>query len=163
MSWRVEVTAKGAALDSEGKDVLANARDLSLQGLESIRTGWIFFLDGDLEQSKVSLLADRLLSDPIEHQCMILADEESDNALVPGARWEVEVHYKRGVTDTTAESLKRGAEDLGIPLKNVRTGRIYWLFGTISEKDAERLASGLLANGIVQEYTIQPQQADERA
>jgi len=163
VNWRVEVTAKKVALDSEGKDVLSNARDLSLKGLDSIRTGWIYVLDDTLDASKVALLADRLLSDPIEHQYVILEGDDCDSALVPGSRWEVEVHYKKGVTDTTAESLARGAEDLGITnLKGIRTGRIYWLFGTISLDDANRLASGLLANGIVQEYTITSRHSDER-
>jgi len=150
----VEVTAKNAGLDSEGKDVLANARDLNLDGLQSIRTGWIFFLDDILEEAHVRKLAAKLLSDPIEHQYVILKKLGEAN-LVPEAKWEVEVHYKRGVTDTIAESLLRGAEDLGIgEIKDVRTGRIYWLCGTIGAEDVQRLASGLLANGIIQEFCI---------
>jgi len=153
MSWRVEVTPKNAGLDSEGKDVLTNAQDLHIKGLKGIRAGWIFMLDDDLAERNIRLLADKLLSDPIEHLCAVLSGEENAD-LIPGAQWEVEVHYKPGVTDTTAESLKRGAEDLGVEgLKEVHTGRIYWLFGDIASEEVERLASGLLANGIVQGYS----------
>jgi len=160
MSWRVEVTPKNAGLDSEGKDVLTNARDLHIKGLEEIRTGWIFMLDDDLTDEQVRLLADKLLSDPIEHLSAVLSGEEYAE-LIPGAQWEVEVHYKPGVTDTTAESLARGAEDLGVEdLKEVHTGRIYWLFGDIASEDVERLSSGLLANGIVQDYSIRAVKSD---
>lgn len=155
MVWRIEVTPKNEQLDSEGKDVLANARDLNLRGLQSIRSGWIYLLDEAVSDKQVKMLAERLLSDPIEHDFAILEEEHATASLIPDAHWEIEVRYKKGVTDSTADSVLRGAEDLGIKeLEEVRTGRLYWLKGSIEEKEAERLASGLLANGIIQDYEV---------
>lgn len=153
--WRVDVTPRGYELDSEGKDVLANAKDLRIQGLERIRTGWIFWLPEQTEEIQVRLLAESLLADPIEHHYLVSSPEKRVPGLHPEARWEVEVRNKPGVTDTTAENLQRGAEDLGVMLADKpQTGRTYWLFGKITESEVKRLASGLLANGIVQDYEI---------
>ncbi|OIO37612.1 MAG: phosphoribosylformylglycinamidine synthase, purS protein [Candidatus Omnitrophica bacterium CG1_02_41_171] len=67
----------------------------------------------------------------------------------------VEVWLKKGVTDTVAESAAKGIRDLGIKtIKNVKTGKKYLLFGSLSSKEIEIICQRLLVNKVIQNYFI---------
>ncbi len=71
--------------------------------------------------------------------------------------WTVEVWPKKGVTDTVAESTRKGIWDMGIKgVKKVRTGKKYLLFGPLSSKEIETICQRLLANKVIQNYSVNP-------
>ncbi len=70
--------------------------------------------------------------------------------------WRIEVTLLPGVTDSVAESLLEGARMIGLlkGLEQAATGRRYTLTGALDEKTAERIAARLLANEVIQTYTL---------
>ncbi|MCC7355642.1 MAG: phosphoribosylformylglycinamidine synthase subunit PurS, partial [Anaerolineae bacterium] len=69
--------------------------------------------------------------------------------------WVVEVALRPGVTDSVAESLVRAAQVAGIAgLRQAATGRRYELAGSLMASQVERIAQSLLANAVIQTYTI---------
>ena len=70
-------------------------------------------------------------------------------------KWEVEVWYKPGVTDSTGDSVKKGIKDLNVSgVEEVKTGQVYIISGKIGKAEVEKICSGLLANNVVQYYNI---------
>jgi len=68
----------------------------------------------------------------------------------------VQVWYKKGVTDAVADTVKKGALDIGIKgIDSAKTGYEYTITGDISCENIEKICKGLLANKVVQEYVIQ--------
>jgi phosphoribosylformylglycinamidine synthase len=67
----------------------------------------------------------------------------------------IEVLYKKGVTDTVAESIVKAIRDLGITKHvKINTGHKYCIHGNVSRTVLDKIASKLLANTLVQEYKI---------
>jgi phosphoribosylformylglycinamidine synthase len=62
---------------------------------------------------------------------------------------------KNGVTDTVAESVIKAARDMGIDKAlKVKTGHKYVFNGPAPEATLQQIAKRLLANPMIQEYTI---------
>ena len=88
----------------------------------------LYLFDGDLAPEAVARLAAELLHDPVVQDVAWcgLDDLAGDSAAPAGPA--VEVAYKPGVTDNEAESVRVGAEHLGIAgLRAVKTLRRYLL------------------------------------
>ena len=65
----------------------------------------------------------------------------------------IEVWFKKGVTDTVAESVVKAVKDLGIMKEiSVKTGHKYYLYDEISGAQLDKIAVKLLANTLIQEY-----------
>ncbi|HEU5015331.1 MAG TPA: phosphoribosylformylglycinamidine synthase subunit PurL [Roseiflexaceae bacterium] len=89
----------------------------------------VYLLDGELSPNHVQRLADELLHDAVTQQAtwrmlddLASSDAEDDQVA------RIEVAYKPGVTDNEAESVRIGAERLGMGgLRAVKTLRRYQL------------------------------------
>ncbi|UCF34687.1 MAG: phosphoribosylformylglycinamidine synthase subunit PurS, partial [Phycisphaerales bacterium] len=70
--WCVRVHPRAAELDGHGRDMLADAHQLGLSRIESIRSSKIYFLQGALARDEVTLIASNLLADPVaeKYECM---------------------------------------------------------------------------------------------
>jgi phosphoribosylformylglycinamidine synthase len=83
------------------------------------------------------------------------SSEDEPAAVEPTRRWAVEVALRPGVTDSVAESLLRAAQVAGIAgLRQAATGRRYELAGELDRAQVERIARGLLANDVIQTYSV---------
>jgi len=69
--------------------------------------------------------------------------------------WRVEIVDKEGIFDPAGEEIKKGIADLGIDgVEEVHLSQVYWLEGSLSKQEAERVAVELLADRVSQEYRL---------
>jgi phosphoribosylformylglycinamidine synthase len=107
-----------------------------------IETTRIFLVDTDASPSQVATAAAALLADPI----IELAEAITGGA----ADCRIEIHLKPGVMDPVAASTETALRDLGLPVRQVRTGRAYVLAEPIARDELQRIASRVLANGVIE-------------
>ena len=154
MIYRVEVSTKPGGNDSRGESLRTQAASLGVTGIEFLTVTDLYFLSGDLDEGAVARLAGTLLCDPIVERARwfpVKADAPEPAA----GGWSVEVTLHPGVTDSVAESLLAGAALLGvIGLAQVATGQRYELSGDLSDEAVQRIAASLLANDVIQTWTI---------
>ena len=76
-------------------------------------------------------------------------------ALIPTNNSAVEVYYKIGGTDTVAETVSIGINDIGIKRTfSIRTGKKYYLGNNLSRQEIKKIAEKILCNTVVQKYEI---------
>lgn len=164
MIYRVDVSTRfdrpdpnGAQGDARGESVRRHAAAL-VPGVASVRTGDIYFLQGDLDDAAMARLVAELLHDPVvEAATWRRLDDarETPADAAPTRVWTVEVALLPGVTDSVAESLLASARTAGVTgLEAAATGHRYAIEGEIDEDGVRRIASGLLANSVIQTFAI---------
>jgi phosphoribosylformylglycinamidine (FGAM) synthase PurS component len=74
--------------------------------------------------------------------------------------YRVEVWVKEGFADPRSEGLEKDILDLGIKtVKRARYITVYLLEGTLKDKELAKIASELLTDPIVEEYSTQETKA----
>ncbi|MCB9141434.1 MAG: phosphoribosylformylglycinamidine synthase subunit PurL [Anaerolineales bacterium] len=151
MIYRVEVSTKPGLPDARGERLLGN-----ISGVDSLAVTDLYFFKGGLDETDVMRLVHTLLYDPVVEQVRWFALDDSRAAPdQPAGGWSVEVTLLPGVTDSVAESLLAAAEVIGVAgLEQVATGQRYDLTGELSEETLRRIAASLLANEVIQTWTI---------
>jgi phosphoribosylformylglycinamidine synthase len=149
---RVEVAIKPGVLDSAGKDLKrAFIEDLSIE-VDSVRTVKVFTIEADLSESELRRLGEGLLTDPIVEYFNI------DEPIAEDFSWLIEVGFKPGVTDNVGKTSLEGMKDMfGRPFnegEGVYTSRQYLIKGDLGRNDVDRIASGLLANELIERWEI---------
>ncbi len=147
----IEVAFRDERLDSAGIS-LKNAvlGDLGILGLEKVRCTESYYLEIPLDAEKLREIAGKVFADPIVQSYSV------DGGLLQGFDFVIEVRLHPDVTDNLAIVTHEAVEDfLGYRVRGkIRSGRRYYLSGKISEKDAQRIAREMLANGMVETYTV---------
>ena len=114
----------------------------------------LYRIEGDLDEKQADIICRDLLSDPVI-QWYRVNDKKGSHKKPDGNEFSADVFYKKGVTDAVGESVKIGIRDLGIDgTRSVKTGFRYRIAGGISSKDVESICQSLLANGVIQDYSI---------
>ncbi|MCO5245314.1 MAG: phosphoribosylformylglycinamidine synthase subunit PurS [Anaerolineae bacterium] len=151
MIYRVEVSTKPGLPDARGERLLGN-----ISGVDSLAVTDLYFFKGGLDETDVMRLVHTLLYDPVVEQVRWFALDDSRAAPdQPAGGWSVEVTLLPGVTDSVAESLLAAAEVIGVAgLEQVATGQRYDLTGDLTDAAVQRIAASLLANEVVQTWTI---------
>jgi phosphoribosylformylglycinamidine synthase subunit PurSL len=148
MIHRIDVQTKPAAdgTDPLGQSVRKQIAEFGLH-VGNIRVSRVFLLDSDAPANQIKRIADELLADPIvETATCDLAATATDRA----GQSRIEIHLKPGVMDPVAASTEMAIADLGIPVRQVRTGRAYVIDGQIDPAALSRLANRILANGVIE-------------
>jgi phosphoribosylformylglycinamidine synthase subunit PurSL len=132
---------------------LSNARALGFNDLRRITLQDLYFVEGQLSQENCHQLALNLLTDPVTQEVawtelhMLPPAPEGDSVIV-------EVIFHPGVTDPVAEQIVRAAHKLGIEgICRAATGQRFLIEGT-DQRTAEKLAERLLANNVIQHWTV---------
>ncbi len=152
--FKIEVAFLSSAKDPAGEGALKALReDLGLKAAESVRTIDAYSVaNSGLQKKDAELVAGRLFCDPVVQTFSV------GKPLAQGCDWVVEVGFKRGVTDSVGLTALVGIEDvLGkkLPLHaEVRTSKIYCIKGKLSKEEVERACKELLANGLIQNFSI---------
>jgi len=173
MLYRVEVSTKPGFPDARGESLRGQTRALGLTGIETIAVSDLYFLEGNLDDAAASRLTETLLYDPVVEQAVIhridknmihrrgaedaepKKDPPRSLRLSDESTCTIEVALRPGVTDSVAESLLAGARLIGVAgLARAATGQRYVIAGRTSPAEASRLAEGLLANVVIQTYTV---------
>ncbi len=147
-SWKIEVSYKPEITDFVGKEILEDITDLGIDGVESVRTASIYWIEGTLNTEHIHRIGSELLADPITQMFNLTEEKEETND------WTIEVQYKLGVTDAVGDSTVKGIKDIGISsVNNVRTGKKFWLSGNLSNQIIENIAQRLLMNDVIQTFS----------
>ena len=150
MLYRIEAGVSPQLDDTSGRNV--RARVISDLGLEpaAVRLVKVFTLDGLSSEQARLLLDQAALHDPVLQKASL-------SPLPCDADWIVEVGFRPGVTDNEGRTARdTAALVLGLPRKSlaVYTSIQYRLWGALSREDVERIARDLLANELIQRFSL---------
>ncbi len=138
--------------DPRSAGLLADARALRFNDLRRIECQDLYFVEGQLSQDELQRLALTLLTDPVT-QSAEWTELPHPAPRVLGSVI-VEVAYRPGVTDPVAGEIVRAARELGFGgVQRAATGFRYIVDGG-NEVAGHRLAQRLLANAVIQRYTV---------
>jgi phosphoribosylformylglycinamidine synthase len=133
--------------DATGESVRQQIRELGFE-VGPIATSRIFLLNTDAPAEQVVRIASELLADVVVESAEVV--ERSSNHADPAGVSRIEVHLKPGVMDPVAASTEMAIRDMGLNVREVRTGRAYLIDGEIDIPQRERIAGRVLANGVVE-------------
>ena len=155
MVFRVEVGLNEEVKDAQGLTWKRRIEtDLGIKTVDDVKVLKVYLIDCEnVTAQQVSAFAAEVLADPVTEVFEtreILADNYHFD-------WIVETGYLPGVTDNEGKTALWGLKTfLGKIGENdmVFSGRKYLISGKISEDEIKKIASDLLANGVIQRYSI---------
>jgi phosphoribosylformylglycinamidine synthase len=122
------------------------AQQISQLGVDAgaVFTHRIFLIDSPAAPQQIDAAARRILADPIVETFERIDHPPRDS----GSR--IEVHLKPGVMDPVAASAERVLRESGLQVHQIRTGRAHLLRNRLDRDVLQRIASRLLANGVIE-------------
>ncbi|MGN6507512.1 MAG: phosphoribosylformylglycinamidine synthase subunit PurS, partial [Tepidisphaeraceae bacterium] len=145
MVYRIDVSTKPSAdgLDPQGA---AAAQQIQQFGIDvgSTRNARVFFIDTDESRDAVQSIAQNLLADPVVEVAQLIDAPADDDG-----RSRLEIHLKPGVMDPVANSTEMAIRDMGLKVRQVRTGRAYRFGRKLTEADLQTVTRAL-ANPVVE-------------
>jgi len=152
MAHRIAVGLLPGFKDAAGEKI--HGRIIDDLGIETkdVRTVHVFTLDIDLSPDELSTIAENLFVDPIIHHYTV------DAPLADNFDYLVEVGFLPGVTDNVGRTATEGV-NLIFPNRIKADERVhssvqYLISGNITPDDVNRIATGLLANSLIQRFVI---------
>ncbi len=131
-----------AAVDPVGEAVRHQVREFGT-ATGPIETTRIFLIDSPDAPPRVTAAAAALLADPVIESAEVVAGGD-------GGDCRIEVHLKPGVMDPVASTVETALRGLGLDVRQVRTGRAYVLAEPVPTDELRRIASRVLANGVIE-------------
>lgn len=151
---RIEVGFKQGVKDARGEGVCSQIRDFLGIAAGSVETRNIYTLESRLDGEEIELSRQELFADAIIHNSAI--DENLDAEVFDYA---INVSFNPGVTDNVGRTAKQALEEiLGRKLgedESACSSMQYLVRGVKSEEDIKKIATGLLANPVIETATIQ--------
>src|SRR6185437_14230201 len=150
MIYRIDVrtvpTARGgqAAVDPLGEAVRHQIQEFGIS-VGPISVSRIFLIDSDSDPAEIERAAQELLADPVVESAHLVAYSFDDTG-----KSRIEIHLKPGVMDPVAASTEMALADMGLDVREVRTGRAFVIDGAIPRPQLEHIASRVLANGVIE-------------
>ena len=152
MADRIEIGFKEDIRDAHGEKIKKRIVEHLHITVASVKTIEVHTIEGNLTAEELAMAAAGPLSDPIIQGFSI------NSGLADRFDWLIEVGYRPGVTDNVGKTAKEAIELLlenpSDRLWGVYSSRQYVIEGPISREDAERIASSLLANDLIERSTI---------
>ncbi len=150
MIYRIDVRTIGTAREGEGAlDPVGEALRHQIAefgtNVGAISTRRIFLVDTDASREQVQRIARELLADPIVEEAEPVTGPVNDNG-----HSRIEIHLKPGVMDPIAASTQMALGDMGLDVREVRTGRAYLIEGKVNREELKRIADRVLANGVIE-------------
>ncbi len=152
MAYRIEVGLKPGIRDARGEKIKRRIiNDLQIPVLD-VATVDVYTVDAALSREEIEFIAQGPLMDPI------IQDFSINKPLRHDFDWAIEVGYKPGVTDNVGRTAKEAIELIKQrkfePTEGVYTSVLYLLKGNLSPSQVETIATGLLANTLIQRFEI---------
>ena len=151
MVSRLEIRLKKDLMDAEGAGIRRKAKEYLACEVEDIRVIRVLTIDAVLDPDQLEQIRSKIFTNPVT--------EESSYA--PMARdfdWLIWVGFRPGVRDTAGSTAAEAIEDLlGItftPDQAVYTSKLYEIRGNPAKEHISKIASELLANGLIQQWRI---------
>ncbi|MFW5734570.1 MAG: AIR synthase-related protein [Oceanidesulfovibrio sp.] len=153
MLQRIEVAMRQDRMDPVGHKTVRRIKEFLGLTVEDARVATVFTVEG-LEPSEIeTLIGESALHDPVLHVASL-------QPVATGFDWCLEVGYKPGVTDNEGRT---AAETIALTLNlsperkkdlSVYTAKQFAIRGALSREQAESIASGLLANELIQRTAV---------
>ncbi|MBI5968713.1 MAG: phosphoribosylformylglycinamidine synthase subunit PurS [Deltaproteobacteria bacterium] len=152
MAYRVEIGLKPTIRDARGEKVKRRIiNDLNIL-VDSVRTIDVYTVDARLSPEEIEEVATGPFLDPVIQEFSI------GKPLGHDFDWAVEVGYKPGVTDNVGRTGREAVELLWqrkfTPEEGVYTSVLYLIKGKLTRDQVERIATGLLANTLIQRFEV---------
>ncbi|MDI6785758.1 MAG: phosphoribosylformylglycinamidine synthase subunit PurL [bacterium] len=152
MIYRIEVGFKPQLKDALGEKTRQRIyRDLNIL-IDSVRIVNIYTVESNLSLEQINLLSQGPYCDHIIQNYTI------NKPLYTDFDWLIEVGFRPGVTDNVGKTAKEAIESFFntnlTRNENVYTSTQYLLKGELSEFQVDTIAHDLLANTLIQKYTI---------
>src|SRR5437870_10347980 len=126
MIYRIDVLTLPAARDADesagdptGESIRHQITEL-FADIGPIAARRLFLIESPAPLEQVRAAAISLLADPLVESAELVLEPPADKN-----RSRIEIHLKPGVTDPVAASTEMALRDLGLPVRQVRTGRAY--------------------------------------
>ncbi|MFH1081752.1 MAG: phosphoribosylformylglycinamidine synthase subunit PurL [Pseudomonadota bacterium] len=152
MAHRIEIGFKKGIRDALGEKIKRRIVENLHLPVDNVKTIDVYTIDGRLSAKELKKAAAGPLSDPVIQQFAV------DRGMADRFDWMIEVGFRPGVTDNVGKTAHEAiALLLGLPLADappVYTSRQYLLSGPIGAQDAQRVASSLLANELIERYEL---------
>src|SRR6266704_1398195 len=147
MIYRIDVRtrAKEGEIDRAGEAVRREIAQMGT-GVGQIQTWRIFLLDTPAPRREVQRIAQELLADPVVEEARAV----DAGQVRESGKSRIEVHLKPGVMDPVAASTEMAIRDMGREVREVRTGRAFVIDGQVDQRELERIAGRVLANGVIE-------------
>ncbi|GMW03305.1 MAG: hypothetical protein AMXMBFR84_44390 [Candidatus Hydrogenedentota bacterium] len=127
------------------------AEDLGIQ-VDAVHVVDVYTIDAVLTEDELKQVQRELFTDPI------IQDSATNRTLPSKYDYLIEVGFRPGVTDNVGKSAAEGiADTIGRSLtegEGVYKSTLYALQGDVSGKECERIAKDLLANDLIQRWTV---------
>jgi phosphoribosylformylglycinamidine synthase len=162
--YEIEILTKKGFKNPRGEHAFSEILGLGVKGVKKVEYSQVYRIDGGISFAEADKIASELLSDkitetyktsvvkPLDCGCGGV-DFKSRNSY--SSLSLIEVWYKKGVTDTVAESVVKAVKDLGIKTDiKAAAGHKYYVYGKLSGNILHSIATKLLANTLIQEYKI---------
>jgi len=151
----IEVGYKDVIRDVIGKNVISGIKDLGIntKSIKDIKSFQIYRFEKNVSVDKLREIAEKILCDPVT-QIFELKNAKGKVGKKQKNYFEVYIWFKKGVTDSVADSLKKAACDLGVYIGEVATGRKFLINARLSKVQVNFIISKLLANKIVEYWQI---------
>ncbi len=156
MANRIEIGFRAGIRDALGEKIKRRIIEHLRIPVDSVKTIEVYTIDAPLTPEELELAARGPLSDPVIQEYAV------DRPLARGFDWLIEVGFRPGVTDNVGKTAAEAIALLvGKPLR-VTTSRQYAIgavrgrcdLDLLTRGDAERIASELLANDLIQRFDI---------
>jgi len=150
MIYRIDVRATSPAWGGEpAADPLGQAVRHQIQefgtSVGAVATSRIFLIDTESPRDGVVRAARELLADPVVEEAKVMESRPDD-----AGQSRIEIHLKPGVMDPVAASTEMALRDMGLKINEVRTGRAYLIAGKVPSEELQRIATRVLANGVIE-------------
>ena len=151
MAYRIEIALKRGVHDGRGAGVATKARNFFHLPVTGCATRDVFKVDVNLKPKQLREVQ-KIFTDPV------IARSAIGRLAAPAFDWLVETSFKPGVTDNLGRTAQEVVTDtIGRPLtaqEGVYTGAQYFLKGTLTREQMQRLGRDLLANELIQSIRV---------
>jgi phosphoribosylformylglycinamidine synthase subunit PurSL len=152
MPHRIEITLKDDVRDPRGERIKREIEHFLHLTVDQVRTIDVYTVDADLSADELAKIAAGPFSDPVIQNYSVDAPAAANFDFV------IEVGFRPGVTDNVGRTAGEAISYiLGRPLaagEAVYTSVQYLISGKLTKGDAEKIATGLLCNTLIQRYQI---------
>ena len=149
----------GPGYTSEGLDSPSDRARLFSLDVKRIQEFRLVHVLGELTETEVATIADRLLVDPVHQWWQREADHVVDGLVV-------ETGLRPGVTDREGAELVRAAHELGLAVEAATFATRWVIEADLSDDEVDLLVSRVLHNDVVERWaldTLAPAFADSHA
>ncbi len=151
MVRRLEVRFKDGFVDARGESVKRKINSYLKIPIPSAKRIDVYTIDAELAEEQFETIRKKIFCDPI-------TQEASYSPLAQDFDFLIEVRFLPGVKDNVGETSQRAIQDL-LKIKfrqgeAVYTSVQYLIKGNLTKEQAERIASELLANEMIEHWRV---------